>query len=372
MRSLESEQIQANQAQQVLSLIARMEQANLLEMSEKDFLDLVTEVEASPLFKRLHREQGIVRYARVPGTDVASGFYELKPQITPDQGSLDVDSLTSGREFVVGRIREMGLENFKRYFLYPDPDVNVEEIARGCDLEIDEVQRIIELMDEFSILSEFYHPSAVSSEQQIHYRKIASVERRPEGLVIGYFSPSFARGKYRIDYERFEELERNGTFSEAEARNARRLLKKLEMINVRKDTIGKTLQGIVEKQRPYFESGDSKSLLPFSQKELSQKIGLAPSSVSRAISGKSIDTPWGEEHPLKHFFPRPSRFRRKLISQLLETETHALSDDEIRDRLEREFGVSISRRSVARLRGELRAPAASERAKRLSGSSEGS
>jgi RNA polymerase sigma-54 factor len=121
------------------------------------------------------------------------------------------------------------------------------------------------------------------------------------------------------------------------------------------------LQNIIKKQALYLETGNSKSLLPFSQKELAKMIGLAPSSVSRAIKGKSVDTPWGEETPLRHFFPRPKQFRKKLLKQLLETNSGLPSDEKIRTMLWEKFGVAISRRSVANLRKELKFPAARSR-----------
>jgi len=97
--------------------------------------------------------------------------------------------------------------------------------------------------------------------------------------------------------------------------------------------------------------------LPFSQKELAKRIGLAPSSVSRAIRGKSIGTRWGEEVTLKHFFPKPKGFRKELLRQLLEGDEKFSSDELIRTRLWEKFGVSVSRRSVANLRKELKFPA---------------
>lgn len=123
------------------------------------------------------------------------------------------------------------------------------------------------------------------------------------------------------------------------------------------------MQHIIDKQAIYLESGDLKSLLPFSQKELAEKIGFAPSSVSRAIRGKSIDTPWGGEIPLKDFFPRPKRFRMELLRQLLETEKGLSSDEAIKAKLQEKFGVAISRRSVANLRKELRLSAAQRKGK---------
>lgn len=357
MTDLRFDQTQSQQARQKFKLIARLEQSNLLEMAEGDFQRLIAEIEKSPLFRKLHREEKIIRYKRLPKTDISSKFYQFKEEIVADEGSLDVASLLMNNESIVRQVQKLGLEKFKQYFLYNDPDLSMQEIARECDMEVSEVHEINTLMDEFSILSEFYNPSSVKAEHGTYYSKIASVERGLEGFVIGYFSPSFARGKYSIDYERLEELIKNGTFNDTGAKEAKNMLKKLELINVRKDTISQILQGIIEKQTLYFESGDLKALLPFSQKELANRIQVVPSSISRAISGKSIDTPWGEEKPLKDFFARPSMFKRILIQRLLEGEIDPLSDEKIRSRLKEEFGISISRRSVARLRKELKIPA---------------
>jgi transposase len=339
----------------------RLEQAGLLEMPEEEFNRLTAEVESSPLFKNLYRKEGIIRYQRYPKTDISPRFYQLNEEIAAGGGTPDIESLLSDKKDIVCLIQGMGLENFKRYFLFPEPGVSLEEIARECNLELPEVEKINSLINEFSIMNEFYNPSALSSEHGIHYSKVASIERGTEGFVVGYLSASYARGRYSIDYERFEELKGNGAFSAAEAREIRQLFKRLELINSRKDTVTRILQGIVEKQALYFESGNGKALLPFSQKELAQKIGLVPSSLSRAISSKSLETPWGEERALKDFFPRPRVFRKELVRQLLETGEEFPSDEAIRAQLERKFGVSISRRSIAGLRKELKSPPARKR-----------
>ena len=354
------------QARQEFKMIIRLEQASLLEMPEEEFNKLIIEAEGSPLFKKLYRKEKIIRYQRYPKTDISPRFYQLNEEIAAGTGTLDIESLLSDKEDVVQQIQKIGLENFKRYFLYPEPGVSVEEVAQECNLELPEVEKINSLINEFSISSEFYNPSTLSSEHGIHYSKVASVEREAEGFIIGYLSPSHARGRYSIDYERFEELKGSGAINGAEIKEIRQLFKRLELINSRKDTVNRILQGIVEKQAAYFESGDPKSLLPFNQKELSEKTGLVPSSISRAIAGKSLETPWGEEKALKDFFPRPRRFRKELVKQLLETGEEFPSDEAIKAKLEQKFGVYISRRSVANLREELKIAAAWKRKKTAS------
>jgi len=354
MSKLEIQQTQSLQARQEFKLIMRLEQAGLLEMPEEEFNRLIAEVESSPLFKDLYRKERIIRYQRYPKTDISSRFYQLNEEIAAGTGTLDVESLLSNKEDIVRQIQKIGLENFKRCFLFPEPGISVGEVAEECNLELAEVEEINSLINELSIMNEFYNPSALSSEHGIYYTKVASIERGAEGFIIGYLSPSYARGRYSIDYERFEELRGEGAFSASEAKGIRQLFKRLELINSRKDTVTRILQGIVEKQAPYFESGNGKAVLPFSQKELAERIGLVPSSISRAISGKSLETPWGEEKALKDFFPRPRMFRKGLVRQLLETGEEFSSDEAIKAKLEQKFGVSISRRSVASLRKELK------------------
>jgi transposase len=363
MAKLDIQQTQSMQTRQEFKLIVGMEQANVLEMPEEEFNRLTAEVESSSLFKKLLRNERVIRYQRYPKTDISSRFYQLNEEIAAGTGTLDIESILSDKEDIVHQIQKIGLENFKRYFLYPEPEVSAEEIAHECNLDLPEVERINSLINEFSIMSEFYSSSALSSGHGIRYSKVASIERGAQEFIIGYLSPSYARGRYSIDYERFEELRGNGAISGSEAKEIRQLFKRLELINTRKDTVTRVLQNIVEKQTPYFESGNARALLPFSQKELAERIGLVPSSVSRAIASKSLETPWGEEKAIKDFFPRPRRFKKELVRQLLETEEDFPSDEAIKAKLEQEFGVSISRRSVASLREELKIAAAWKRKK---------
>ena len=360
MADFQISQTQSVHMQQGLRQIVRMQQADLLQMPEDELHHLIINVEQSPFFLRLYRKEKLIQHQRFPGTNISSSFYQFKEETVADTGSLNIESLLLNKEQIVRQIQKLGLDRFNRYFLFPESGMTLEEIARECDLDVSEVQEINSLIDEFSIMSEFYHPSNLTSDV-IHYSKVASVDREEDDFVISYFSPYFARGRYLIDYERFEELNSSGAFSKAEAREARQLFKKLELINSCKDTINRILQNIIKKQALYLETSNPKSLLPFSQKELAKTIGLAPSSVSRAIRGKSIDTSWGEEVPLKHFFPRPKRFRKELLRQLLEGDDELSSDEMIRSRLWEKFGVSVSRRSVANLRKELKLPAIGRR-----------
>lgn len=357
MPRLRIEQTQSLQMQPEMRQVLRMEQADLLEMAEGEFAKLIVSIEQSALFNRLYRQKKLIRRQRFPRTDISPQFYQLEEGIIADRGSADVETLLENKKTVIQKIQKLGEEKFRRYFLFPETGMSREEIAAECGLEIAEVNEINGLTDELSIMSEFYHPSAISS-ATIHYTKVATVERDEKGFIIGYFSALAARGKYVIDYAGFEELRQSGALGDAEVREARRLFRKLELINSRTDTLTHILQNIVNKQALYLESGNRKALLPFYQKELARRLEVAPSAVSRAIRDKSLETPHGEEVPLKYFFPTPKKFRLELLRQLLEEDKQLASDEAIRNKLWEKFGVAISRRSVANLRKQLKIPAA--------------
>jgi len=356
MEILQLRQSQSLQMQQKTVQILKMQQANLLQLPGDEFNRMITEIEQSPLFIRLRQKEKLIQRQRFPKTDISPSFYQLNEDIVAGTDEPDIQSLLLNKEQIVSQIQKIGLDKFKDYFLFPKSCMSNEEIARDCDLDIANVKEINRIINEFSIMSEFYYPSNLNS-NTLHYYKVASIERGEHGFIICYFSHSSSRGSYLINYKRFEELIKFGVFNKFEVKKARLLFKKLELINSCKCTLNLTLQSIVEKQALYLDTGDPKSLLPFSQKELAKKIGLAPSSVNQAIKGRSIETPWGEEIIIKDLFPNPKKFKKEILKQLLETEKELSSDEEIRDKLWEKFGVSISRRSVANLRKELKFPA---------------
>ena len=339
-----------------LRQIVRMQQADLLQLSDKDFQSLIVEIEQSPMFRRLFRKEKIIRYHPFQSTDISPKFYQINAEAVADSGSPDIETLLEKREEIVRQIEKLGIQKFKEYFLFCKAGTTREEIAAACDLSIREVEAINSLVDDFAVMSEFYHPSEINT-HAVRYTLIASIEKCREGFIIGYFSPAYARGRYEIDFSRFEQITADGRLGAGEIKEARQLLRKMQLINARKDTINSMLQSLIRKQALYLETGDKKSLLPFTQKELAGEIGIAPSSVSRAIRYKSICTPWDEEIPLKDLLPGPKQFKKRLIRQLLQTESGLRSDKATCAVLLEKFGIAISRRSVAKLRQELKLPA---------------
>lgn len=358
MPTLRFKQGQKLQTKQTFRLIGRMKLSNFMELSERDFAEFVKRVEEDPLFKRLtypsSKEEKAVTQKRFNGTCMSRFFYELREDMVPAINSFNFNSLLENRGEVISIIKKLGMDKFKRYFLYNEMEMAPEDIAIECNLDISAVRRINDLIDELSIYGEFYNPSSIMIAEKIHYSKIASIERGDDGsYYIGYFSPNLVRGRYFINYEKIWNLKKSNAFSKEELKKIDKLLRDLELINTKKSITHQIIENIIRIQFDYLKSGDPLRLVPFSQSELAKKIEADPSLVSRAIRGRSIETPWREEKPLKYFFPRRRQARKNLIKKIIKEEKKPESDEEIRRVLKQRFNINISRRSVSALRKEL-------------------
>ena len=139
----------------------------------------------------------------------------------------------------------------------------------------------------------------------------------------------------------------------------------LEDLQKRGETSSAIMNIIMETQKEFFEKGPA-FLLPLEQKELASRLGLHPSTISRAISGKYVQTPKGLI-PIKILCPRqfkgftPQAIKAKILDIISdEDKRKPLSDDQIKDMLSQN-GVTIERRTIASYRKELGIISASER-----------
>lgn len=142
----------------------------------------------------------------------------------------------------------------------------------------------------------------------------------------------------------------------------------IEVLKQRQETLFNTMSAIVKCQHDYFMSGDERDLKPLGQQQIADMIGKDVSVVSRAVSNKYVQLPWGIKS-LKSFFSEDingaSRHEvyddlKKLIDA--EDKAHPLSDDALCDRL-KEMGYKLERRTVAKYREALKIPSSSVRRK---------
>lgn len=142
----------------------------------------------------------------------------------------------------------------------------------------------------------------------------------------------------------------------------------IEVLKQRQETLFNTMSAIVQCQQDYFMSGDERDLRPLGQQLIADMIGKDVSVVSRAISNKYVQLPWGVKS-LKSFFSEDingaSRHvvyddLKKLVDA--EDKAHPLSDDALCERL-KAMGYKLERRTVAKYRDALDIPSSTVRRK---------
>ncbi|MDR3363676.1 MAG: RNA polymerase factor sigma-54 [Clostridiales Family XIII bacterium] len=151
------------------------------------------------------------------------------------------------------------------------------------------------------------------------------------------------------------------------------LIKSLER---RRQTVYNITTAILRRQYAFMDEGKA-FLKPMTLKQVADEIGVHESTVSRAVRGKYVQTPRGVIE-LKAFFGSGVRSTdgegisaqrvKALIKGFVAAEDRRapLSDLELADALEKS-GVFLSRRTVAKYRGEAEIPSSAKRAKRATG-----
>ncbi|HHE06101.1 MAG TPA: RNA polymerase factor sigma-54, partial [Epsilonproteobacteria bacterium] len=121
---------------------------------------------------------------------------------------------------------------------------------------------------------------------------------------------------------------------------------------------------LIEKQYEFFMGGELK---PLKLQDIAEDLGFNESTISRAISGKYLETENGI-YSFKDFFSNAignistaeiKNFIQRLISS--EDKSKPLSDKIIHEMIEQRFGIQMVRRSVAKYRQELDLPSFKER-----------
>jgi RNA polymerase sigma-54 factor len=169
----------------------------------------------------------------------------------------------------------------------------------------------------------------------------------PDGpLVVEVFSPYagilrvnplFREASKEIDQENSEQWK-------SDLGQAELLVKCLQQ---RTTTIVRLVRKLAIIQRDFITKGDS-HLHPQTRAQIAEDLEVHESTISRAVSNKTVQMPNGHIIPLSKFFDRSLQVRTAL-KQIIEEETSPLSDNAISDLLN-EQGYSVARRTVAKYR----------------------
>jgi RNA polymerase sigma-54 factor len=233
------------------------------------------------------------------------------------------------------------------------------EIARGCGVSLEQVQQALE-----RIATLEPHPGR---------------DFQPDNEV--YIVPEIFVTKVNGDYvvssnsEHVPHLRISNTYKDimsqaASSAEAREWIREkiragkflIKSLHQRQQTILNIAKEIVSRQREFMEHGVS-HLKPMTMVQVAEAVGVHETTVSRAVSGKYMQTPQGI-FEMKYFFTSGIKTAsgvgmsntsvKEIINEMISKEdpTKPLSDDQIVKALE-EKGIVIARRTVAKYRSEL-------------------
>ncbi len=207
-----------------------------------------------------------------------------------------------------------------------------------------------------------------SSGFEKYVRPELSIKRNEDGVVMAEYDdtvlPEVTLDEEYLKLEKEigkDADEKTRSFLKENKAGAERII---DALDLRKKSLILLATYIMTKQQAFFQSGPL-YLVPDTQSNAAEALGLSPSTVSRLCSGKYVETDYGT-FPLSYFFSSSSGFEkqdegaisknaikehiRKIIDE--NSTGKALSDQKIADRLA-ELGIKVARRTVAKYRGEM-------------------
>lgn len=363
--------------------IGRIKLAQLFSLPEDKFRKLITEIEKDSFFQELVHKWRIISYKKFTGVRMPFSL-SLNEQVLPSLKNFDLESLLRQNSKVMPILKKIGATIGKdrfRELLYKG--VNVGEIAEKCKLTGEEKEIFKIFLDKFELEkivsgTRDFFPDEGIKRSDTRVFKIATIEREGDKLVIYPCAGEsyLTKGKYRINHNQFEQLYKEGRFTQGKIRQVFKTFRMLDLVNRRTSTIYRIIQHIKERQSDYLYSGNIDDLQPLTRRELANKIGVHPSSITRVMVNKSILTPQNKEKSLEFFFPSPKEINKGYVKNLIEEEGILLqngtpsspySDETIRSKLYQDYHILVSRRTVTKYRKELKIPFSNKRIKKLKG-----
>lgn len=165
-------------------------------------------------------------------------------------------------------------------------------------------------------------------------------------LLVEIFSPF--RGWLRVNPLFREAAKQNdGKTSEDWAQHLERASLFVKCLQQRNQTMRRMMKILASEQQGFILHGPQ-HLNPMTRAKLAEALDVHESTISRAVSHKSVALPDGRIIPLSRFFDRSLPVRDR-IREIIRHEKNPLTDDQIVEILDRE-GVKVARRTVAKYR----------------------
>lgn len=235
----------------------------------------------------------------------------------------------------------------------------IPEIARGTEQSVDEVQAALERIARLEPRpgraylpdnDQYILPEVFVRKSGDDYVVTTNNEHIPHLRISNTYKDLMAQGGNSAEVRNYiREKIRAGKF----------LIKSLHQ---RQQTILNIANEIVRRQREFMDKGVA-ALKPLTMVQVAEVVGVHETTVSRAVSGKYMQTPQGI-FEMKYFFTAGIQTAsgdgmsntsvKDMIADIFKAEDTAkpLSDQEV-VRMLKEKGIVIARRTVAKYRTEL-------------------
>jgi len=140
----------------------------------------------------------------------------------------------------------------------------------------------------------------------------------------------------------------------------------IDALNQRRMTLLKTMKAIADYQKQFFLTEDEKQLRPMILKTIAEVTNLDMSTISRVVSSKYVETPFGI-FLLKHFFSEKMKNSqgeevsttriKEILKDIVEKENKSkpYTDEQLAAVL-KNHGLVVARRTVAKYREQLDIP----------------
>jgi RNA polymerase sigma-54 factor len=244
---------------------------------------------------------------------------------------------------------------------------DLRELTKACGRSVDQVQAAVDFI---RTLDPRPGQRYDTSQTRLIEPDVAFVKRDDEYVVVVNEDdlPSL-----RLSHAYRKMLREKGTekdvreYVKERYKSAIQLLRNIEQ---RKNTIVRTCEAIVRRQREFLERGEQ-ALKPMMIKEVAEEIGVHPSTVSRAVANKYVHTSQGV-YELRYFFSEgvngpegadlPLLLLKRKVKKLIEDEdpSKPLTDDHLAAELQRQ-GIRVTRRTVAKYREDMQIPSTHQR-----------
>ncbi len=235
----------------------------------------------------------------------------------------------------------------------------IPDIARGTGQPVDEIQNALARIARLEprpgraflpVVEQYVAPEVFVAKNGEDFTVTTNDEQIPHLRISNVYKDLMSAGENNAEVRNYiREKIRAGKF----------LIKSLHQ---RQTTICNIGKEIVKRQREFMEKGVA-HLKPMTMSQVADAVGVHETTVSRAVSGKYIETPQGV-FEMKYFFTAglqnahgadvSNTSVKDMIAEIFKNENTAkpLSDQEVVKMLTAK-GINIARRTVAKYRDEL-------------------